>query len=159
MRGRSKNIGRLELKQKAEKAGCKSGWPRRLWFLLLLAGDKPNMSLRRDWLRVLCRCFVGCSSLTLFLTPIDQTLMLTQIPKLSWMLVLLAVCIGLCRIEESMLRPNWKGVLVLLEVLELLRTFPLEKKQFRRNNKAIYTYLKDHQKEVGLGLFSVANCY
>lgn len=25
MRGRSKNIGRLELKQKAEKAGCKSG--------------------------------------------------------------------------------------------------------------------------------------
>lgn len=137
MKGRSKNIGHLELKQKAEKAGCQSRLAKTIGFLLLLAGDKPNtMSLRRDWLRVLSSCFRGCS-LPLFLTPLDPTPLLTQIPKPSWMFVLLAVCIGLCQIKESMLRPNWKDILVLLEVLELLRTFPLEKKQFRRNNIAV----------------------
>lgn len=80
MRGQSKHIECLELKQKAEKSGCKSRLAKTIVVPPTIGWGKPNMSLITDRLTVLCSCFMGCS-LTLFLTPLDQTLMLTQIPK------------------------------------------------------------------------------
>lgn len=50
-----------------------------------------------------------------------------------------------------------KGVPLLLELLELLRKFHMEKREFRTNNMAVYIYLKGHEKEVRLSLFGITN--
>lgn len=150
----------LSLRWKAEKASYNQGWPRAIVTPPAVGQRKSKYSTPKRLDRRLFRNhFVGCSSHPLSYSLAPDTAAHTN-PKDT-------VNLGFAG-SSALDDVKWgsqcqdrteEDVPVWAELLELLRKFGLEKKEFRTDNVAVYKYLKHGLKEAELGLFSGANYY